>query len=155
MYELDVKHTLYSLKLTDMHPLWVIKNDKSIQTNFTPIISDLERNLIVPDFVEVKNVKENDFVGFPIPRWEQDIVHFTEEDCRMYGIIVGDGELSASKNYCSININAEKKDTIAFVESYLQTQGIIVTHSGKGRNVRVEFLRNNMFKFTYEMFYDS
>jgi ribonucleoside-diphosphate reductase alpha chain len=155
MYELDVKHTLYSLKLTDMHPLWVIKNDKSIQTNFTPIISDLERKLIVPDFVEVKNVKENDFVGFPIPRWEQDIVHFTEDDCRMYGIIVGDGQLSASKNYCSITINAEKKDTIEFVESYLQTLGIIVTHSGKGRNARVEFSRNNMFKFTYEMFYDS
>jgi len=155
MHELDVKHTLYSLKLTDMHPLWVIKNDKSIQTNFTPIISDLERKLITPDFVEVKNVKENDFVGFPIPKWEQDIVHFTEEDCRMYGIIVGDGQLSASKNYCSININAEKKDTIEFVESYLQTRGIIVTHSGKGRNARVEFSRNNMFKFTYEMFYDS
>jgi len=155
MHELDVKHTLYSLKLTDMHPLWVIKNDKSIQTNFTPIISDLERKLVTPDFVEVKNVKENDFVGFPIPKWEQDIVHFTEEDCRMYGIIVGDGQLSASKNLCSININAEKKDTIAFVESYLQTRGIIVTHSGKGRNARVEFLRNNMFKFTYEMFYDN
>lgn len=155
MHELDVKHTLYSLKLTDMHPLWVIKNDKSIQTNFTPIISDLERKLVTPDFVEVKNVKENDFVGFPIPKWEQDIVHFTEEDCRMYGIIVGDGQLLVSKNLCSININAEKKDTIAFVESYLQTRGIIVTHSGKGRNARVEFLRNNMFKFTYEMFYDS
>jgi hypothetical protein len=38
MHELDVKHTLYSLKLTDMHPLWVIKNDKFIQTNFKPII---------------------------------------------------------------------------------------------------------------------
>jgi ribonucleoside-diphosphate reductase alpha chain len=155
MHELDVKHTLYSLKLTDMHPLWVIKNDKFIQTNFKPIISDLERKLIAPNFVEVKNVKENDFVGFPIPKWEQDIVHFTEDDCRMYGIIVGDGQLSASKNLCSITINAEKKDTIAFVESYLQTRGIIVTHSGKGRNARVEFFRNNMFKFTYEMFYDN
>jgi len=155
MHELDVKHTLYLLKLTDMHPLWVIKNDKSIQTNFTPIISDLERNLIVPDFVEVKNVKENNFVGFPIPKWEQDIVHFTEEDCRMYGIIVGDGQLSVSKNLCSININAEKKDTIAFVDSYLQRLGINPEHSGKGRNARIEFSRNNMFKFTYEMFYDN
>ena len=155
MHELDVKHTLYSLKLTDMHPLWVIKNDKFIQTNFKPIISDLERNLVVPDFIEVKNVNENDFVGFPIPKWEQDLVHYTEDDCRMYGILVGDGELTASKNYCSITINAEKKDTIAFVESYLQTMGIIVTHSGKGRNARLEFSRNNMFKFTYEMLYDK
>jgi ribonucleotide reductase alpha subunit len=155
MHELDVKHTLYSLKLTDMHPLWVIKNDKFIQTNFKPIVSDLERKLVAPDFVEVKNVKENDFVGFPIPKYEQDIVHFTEDDCRMYGIIVGDGQISESNNLCSITINAEKKDTIAFVESYLHTMGIIVTHSGKGRNARLEFSRNNMFKFTYEMFYDS
>jgi ribonucleoside-diphosphate reductase alpha subunit len=155
MHELDVKHTLYSLKLTDMHPLWVIKNDKFIQTNFKPIISDLERKLIVPDFIEVKNVKENDFVGFPIPKWEQDIVHYTEADCRMYGIFVGDGHLTANKNQCSITINAEKKDTIAFVESYLHTLGINPVHSGKGRNARIEFSRNNMFKFTYEMFYDK
>lgn len=155
MHELDVKHTLYSLKLTDMHPLWVIKNDKFIQTNFKSIISDLERNLVVPDFIEVKNVNENDFVGFPIPKWEQDLVHYTEDDCRMYGILVGDGELTATKNICSITINAEKKDTIAFVESYLQTLGIEVTHSGKGRNARLSFSRNNMFKFTYEMLYDK
>ena len=154
MHELDVKHTLYSLKLTDMHPLWVIKNDKFIQSNFKSIISDLERKLVVPDFVEVKNVKENDFVGFPIPKWEQDIVHYTEDDCRMYGILVGDGHLSATKNQCSITINAEKKDTIDFVEAYLQKAGIIPTHSGKGRNARIEFSRNNMFKFTYEMLYD-
>jgi ribonucleoside-diphosphate reductase alpha subunit len=155
MHELDVKHTLYSLKLTDMHPLWVIKNDKFIQTNFKPMKSDLERKLIVPDFIEVKNVKENDFVGFPIPKWEQDIVHYTEADCRMYGILVGDGHLTATKNHCSITINAEKKDTVAFVESYLEPLGIEVTQSGKGRNARVEFSRNNMFKFTYEMMYDN
>ena len=155
MHELDVKHTLYSLKLTDMHPLWVIKNDKFIQTNFKPIVSDLERKLVAPDFVEVKNVKENDFVGFPIPKYEQDIVHYSEDDCRMYGIIVGDGQISESNNLCSITINTEKKDTIAFVESYLHTMGIIVTHSGKGRNAHIEFSRNNMFKFTYEMFYES
>lgn len=155
IHELDVKHTLYPLKLTDMHPLWVIKNDKFIQTNFKPIISDLDKKLVSPDFIEVKNVKENDFVGFPIPKYEEDIVHFTEEDCRMYGIIVGDGHMTESKNLCSITINAEKTDTIEFVDSYLQKHGISPTHSGKGRNARVEFSRNNMFKFTYEMFYDS
>jgi ribonucleoside-diphosphate reductase alpha subunit len=155
MHELDVKHTLYPLKLTDMHPLWVIKNDKSIQTKFDTIISDLERKLISPDFIEVKNVKENDFVGFPIPKWEQDIVHFTEDDCRMYGTLVGDGEMSSSKNECFITINADKKETIAFVESYLQALGMNATQSGKGKRMRVVFSRNNMFKFTYEMLYDD
>jgi ribonucleoside-diphosphate reductase alpha subunit len=155
MYELDVKHTLYPLKLTDMHPLWIIKNEKSVQTKFDTIISDLDKKLISPDFIEVKNVKENDFVGFPIPKWEQDIVHFTEDDCRMYGTLVGDGEMSSSKNACFITINAEKTETIAFVESYLQALGINATQSGKGKRMRVVFSRNNMFKFTYEMLYDD
>lgn len=155
MHELDVKHTLYPLKLTDMHPLWIIINDKSIQTKFDTIISDLDRKLISPDFIEVKNVKENDFVGFPIPKWEQDIVHFTEDDCRMYGTLVGDGDMTSNKNECFITINAEKKETIAFVESYLQALGMNATQSGKGKRMRVVFSRNNMFKFTYEMLYDD
>jgi hypothetical protein len=33
LYTLDVKHTLYPLKLTDMHPLWTIKNDKYYESS--------------------------------------------------------------------------------------------------------------------------
>ena len=156
IYELDVKHSLYPLKVTDMHPLWVVKNDKFVQTNFNYIISDLERKLVVPDFVEAKNVKENDFVGFPIPKWEQDIACFTEEDCRMYGILIGDGNLSATKNLCYVSLNSEtKKDTIEFVEAYLLMLGIHITYSENHKNIRLVFSRNNMFKFTYEMLYDE
>jgi len=156
IYELDVKHSLYPLKVTDMHPLWVVKNDKFVQTNFNYIISDLERKLVVPDFVEAKNVKENDFVGFPIPKWEQDIACFTEEDCRMYGILIGDGNLSATKKLCYVSLNSEtKKDTIEFVEAYLLMLGIHITYSENHKNIRLVFSRNNMFKFTYEMLYDE
>ena len=156
IYELDVKHSLYPLKVTDMHPLWVVKNDKFVQTNFNYIISDLERKLVVPDFIEAKNVKENDFVGFPIPKWEQDIACFTEEDCRMYGILIGDGNLSATKNLCYVSLNSEtKKDTIEFVEAYLLMLGIHITYSENHKNIRLVFSRNNMFKFTYEMLYDE
>jgi ribonucleoside-diphosphate reductase alpha chain len=156
IYELDVKHSLYPLKMTDMHPLWVVKNDKFVQTNFNYIISDLERKLVVPDFIEAKHVKENDFVGFPIPKWEQDIACFTEEDCRMYGILIGDGNLSATKNLCYVSLNSEtKKDTIEFVEAYLLMLGIHITYSENHKNIRLVFSRNNMFKFTYEMLYDE
>jgi ribonucleoside-diphosphate reductase alpha subunit len=155
-YTIDVKYSLFPLKLTDMHPLWVIKNNKYIQTYFDDIISDLNKGLIVPDFVEAKNVDKNDFVGFPIPKWEQDIPQFTEDDCRMYGIMIGDGNMSSTKNLCYVSLNTEtKQDIIEFVEKYLGALGIHITYSENNKNVRLVFSRNNMFKFTYEMVYDE
>lgn len=156
LHTIDVKHSLFPLKLTDMHPLWVIKNKKYVQTYFNDIIADLDKGLIAPDFVEAKNVDKNDFVGFPIPKWEQDIPQFTEDDCRMYGILIGDGNISRTNNLCYVSLNTEtKQDIIEFVEGYLKTLGIHITYSHNHNNVRLVFSRNTMFKFTYEMVYDE
>jgi ribonucleoside-diphosphate reductase alpha subunit len=152
IYDLHVKHSIYPLKVTDMHPLWVIPNDVFIPDKFHSLISDLERGLIAPDFVEAKHVKKNDFVGFPIPRWEQDNVHLTTDDCRMYGILIGDGNLSADKTECFIEMNADTSvETIEFIQNYLKNNcGIYQYTIVPGR---IEFSRTNMFKFTYEMLY--
>jgi len=154
IYDLHVKHSIYPLKVTDMHPLWVIPNDVFIPDKFHSLISDLERGLIAPDFVEAKHVKKNDFVGFPIPRWEQDNVHLTTDDCRMYGILIGDGNLSADKSDCFIEINADTSvETSEFIQNYLKNNcGIYQYTIVPGR---IEFSRTNMFKFTYEMLYKA
>uniref|UniRef100_A0A6C0D9I3 ribonucleoside-diphosphate reductase n=1 Tax=viral metagenome TaxID=1070528 RepID=A0A6C0D9I3_9ZZZZ len=157
MYILDIKHTLYPLKATDMHPLWTIKNDKYYQRNFNDVINQLERKLLVPEFIEVKNIDKNDFVGFPIPKYEKDIYQFNEEDCRFYGIMLGDGNISNVNNLAYVALNKlTKSDTIEFVENYLQSKNIHITYTYKNdAYVRLTWTRNNMFKFTYEMLYDS
>lgn len=156
VYKLSIKHSLYPLIATDMHPLWVIKNDVFFQRKFTNIINDLERNLIQPDFIEVKNINKNDFVGFPIPEYEKDIQHYTEDDCRMYGILLGDGNISSTNNLAYVSLNKEtKQDTITFVENYLSKQNSHITYTEINKNIRLTWSRNNMFKFTYEMLYDE
>ena len=157
LYTLDVKHTLYPLKLTDMHPLWTIKNDKCYQRKFDDVINQLDRNLLVPEFIEVKNISKNDFIGFPIPKYEKDISQYTEDDCRFYGILLGDGNISTSKNIAYVALNKEtKQDTIEFVENYLQKINANITYTYKNdKYVRLTWTRNNMFKFTYEMVYDN
>ena len=157
MYTLDVKHSLRPLKLTDMHPLWTIKNEKYYQRDFTTIINDLSLNLISPDFIEVKNISENDFIGFPIPNYEKDISHYTEADCRFYGILLGDGNISNVNNLAYVSMNTEtKKETIEFVENYLRDLNIHITYTyTNDTNVRLTWTRSNIFKFTYEMLYDS
>jgi ribonucleoside-diphosphate reductase alpha chain len=157
LYTLDVKHTLYPLNLTDMHPLWTIKNDKCYQRKFDDVINQLDRNLLVPDFIEVKNIDKNDFIGFPIPKYEKDIPQYTEDDCRFYGILLGDGNISHNRNTAYVALNTEtKQDTIEFVENYLQKINIKITYSYQNdKYVRLIWTRNNMFKFTYEMLYDN
>ena len=156
MYELDIKHTLTPLKLTDMHPLWTIKNDTFYQTNFNIVENMLDRNLIIPEFIEVKNIDKNDFIGFPIPRYEKDISHFTEEDCRFYGILLGDGYLNNKNNLCYVALNKETKaNTILFVEEYLRKLNIHITYTEKDdKYLRLSWTRTSIFKFTYEMCYD-
>ena len=157
LYTLNVKHTLYPLKLTDMHPIWTIKNNKYHQRNFTDILNQLKCKLIVPEFIEVKNIDKNDFVGFPIPKYEKDILQYTEEDCRFYGILLGDGHISSTRNQAYVALNKETKmDTIHFVEQYLAKINIHITYSYQNdAYVRLVWSRNNMFKFTYEMVYDE
>ena len=150
LHTIDVKHSLGPLRVTEMHPLWVIKNTTYIETKFKRLISALDRKLVVPEFVEAREVRKNDFVGFPIPKWEQDIVHFTEDDCRMYGILVGsDAELSQT---CRIAFTSV--ETLKFVETYLQNINIIPITFDRTTYTNIVFTSNNMFKFTPEMIRD-
>ena len=156
-YSLDIKHTLYPIELTDMHPLWTIKNNVCYQRNFDKVINQLDRNLLVPEFVEVKNISENDFIGFPIPRYEKDVIQYTEEDCRFYGIMLGDGNISSNRNTGYVALNKDtKRETMEFVEQYLNKINIHITYNYQNdKYVRLTWTRNNMFKFTYEMLYDD
>ena len=156
-YSLDIKHTLYPIELTDMHPLWTIKNNVCYQRNFDKVINQLDRNLLVADYVEVKNIKTNDFVGFPIPKYEKDIIQYTEDDCRFYGILLGDGNISVNRNTAYVALNKDtKRETIDFVEQYLSKINIHIGYTYQNdKYVRLTWTRNNMFKFTYEMLYDD
>jgi ribonucleotide reductase alpha subunit len=157
LYILDVKHTLTPIKLTDMHPLWVIQNNIYYQRSFNDIINQLDRNLLVPEFIEVKKIDKNDFIGFPIPKYEKDIGQYTEDDCRFYGIMLGDGNISSVNNLAYVALNKDtKKDTIDFVENYLTKMNIHITYTYvHDKYVRLTWTRTNMFKFTYEMLYDA
>jgi ribonucleotide reductase alpha subunit len=157
LYTLNIKHTLYPLKLTDMHPLWTIKNDTYYQRKFNDIINQLNRNLLTPEFIEVKNINKNDLIGFPIPKYEKDIEQYTLDDCRFYGIMLGDGNISRVNNLAYVALDKEvKKETVEFVENYLTSRNIHITYTYQNdKYVRLTWTRNNMFKFTYEMLYDS
>ena len=157
LYKVNIKHTLTELLLTDWHPLLTIKNDTYYQRGFKQIINKLNNNLIKPEFIEVKKINKNDFIGFPIPKYIKDIQQYTNDDCRLYGIMIGDGHISKNKNQAYVSLNKEsKKETMDFVINYLTNKAIHITYSYTGdKCVRLIWTTTNIFKITHELLYDD
>lgn len=160
LHVLDIENTIYPLKLTDMHPLWTIKKNVYYQEknnqllNVNDIIKLLKLKLIVPEFIEAKNISKNDIIGFPIPKYEKDIIQYTEDDCRFYGFMLGTGNISSMNNIAYVILN--KKETIEFVENYLTKINIQITYTNiDDKYIKLSWMRSNMFKFTYEMLYEN
>jgi ribonucleoside-diphosphate reductase alpha chain len=159
-YTLEIQDALQSLKMTDMHPLWCIQNPDN--QNSYHIKNMLDKKMIDPDFIEVKNIKKNDYIGFPIPTYEKDIREYTEEDCRFYGIFLSsltrsNAHIDSTGNdpTISLEISNTRNDAIQFIETYLNNYSIPFTKSEKDELITFEWTRINRFKFTYEMFYEG
>ena len=157
LYKVNIKHTLTELLLTDWHPLLTIKNDTYYQRGFKQIINKLNNNLIKPEFIEVKKINKNNFIGFPIPKYIKDIPQYTNDDCRLYGIMIGDGHIQKNKNQAYVSLNKEsKKETMDFVINYLTNKAIHITYSYLGdKCVRLIWTTTNIFKITRELLYDD
>lgn len=137
MHMLNVMHTLHPLKLTEMHPLYVVKN----------------RSVDEPEFIEVMNIKEGDYVGFPIPAYSKDMNHISLDDCRFYGIF--NSCIKKLDNFYSIQLKRDT-DTVIFVKDYLVNNFIeFFTGVEGGETITINWRKNRMFKFTKDMVYDE
>jgi ribonucleotide reductase alpha subunit len=76
------------VKVTEEHPFLVVKSNKKIP--FDLLKNKLSRQLVIPDWVSVNEIKENDFVCIPIPTYVNDNVNLDESDCYIYGLMIND-----------------------------------------------------------------
>lgn len=157
MFLLKTQNSIFPLKATDMHPLFTLKAVGKNDTNFSDIKNQLKIHLIAPEFVEIKNINPNDFIGFSSPRYEKDILEYNENDCRMYGILLGSTNeiFNNTDNKMEVCLNFDEKTsekTIQFVQNYLNEIFLPyeLTNSHK-----LQWKRTNNFKFTNEMVYDE
>jgi ribonucleotide reductase alpha subunit len=146
MLEIQIKNAIYPIRVTNEHQVFALKNQtKGI--NFNVIVNRLEKNLAAPEFVDAGELTQNDFVVFPIPTYESDIEVITEEDCRFYGILLGDGYISNSVSGVCIN-NATKVNTMVFVKEYLSNRGINFNEYIENTTVRIKWSSSAIgFKF--------
>ena len=151
------EHQIMALKYKDCE----MYKDALLNTfNFEAICSSLDKGLLNPQFYDANELTSGDFVVHSVPQYVYDIPHLTEEDCRMYGILLSEGYIDNNLD-CQLSlVKNNKEDTIKFIISYLENRNIKVTLTKNSLdNNNVIIIKwsgiNPGFKFTYSQFYDN
>jgi ribonucleoside-diphosphate reductase alpha chain len=137
MVEIDVKHSIKPLRVTAGHPFWAIQNVR-IEQNIDRILSQIERGVHQAKWVDAGNLQKGDYVAQVIPQETVAVEDFTEEDARMYGILLGDGHLSGKKNEWGVSGNPQNDTHLKFVREYLIKRGIHFWETGRGEETYLQ-----------------
>lgn len=153
MLEINVKNSIYPVRVTPEHQIMALQGQAK-GLNFDVIRNRLEKSISKPEFVNAGELHEGDFVVFPIPTFEQDIEEISEDDCRFYGIMLGDGHISSSASGVCLN-DVTKISAIEFVSQYLTERGIKFNTYNDGSCVDIKWsTATPRFKFTRNQLYD-
>ena len=154
MLNIQVKNAVYPVRVTPEHQVFCLKGQVK-GLNFDIIRNRLNKNIVKPEFSDAKDLLTGDFLVFPIPQYESDITTMTEEDCRFYGILLGDGHISSSASGVCLN-STSKKDVCDFVIGYLKKRGINPNVYEEDKTVRIKWsTASSAFKFTKNQLYDA
>ena len=123
MVEINVRHSVQTLKVTAGHPIWSVQVKKRYHAP-KQITEMLAKETLAVGYCEAGKLKEGDFVAQTIPQEIVPVVGFTEDDARFYGIMLGDGHITKEDAEWGVSGNPTKDDFMTFVEAYLKDRGI-------------------------------
>jgi ribonucleoside-diphosphate reductase alpha subunit len=173
MLSIAVKHSLRDIKVTQEHQILALKDPQhhhhhhQLALNYDTLRIRLDKGYAKADMVDAKELQIGDFLCFPIPKDDTivDIENITEEDCRLYGLLVGDGHIAEhdqhgrSTSYLSFFFGGVNDSTIAFVRDYMAARNIHITDDMSREEehvIRLVWNTNAMgFKFTRDQLYDE
>jgi len=132
MVAIDVKHAIEPLQVTDAHPFWAIQGVPLGQSN-ARTEAWLNKGKVAPAWVDAGKLQTGDYIGFAIPTEVVAVPGFTEDDARLYGILLGDGHLSKDGMQWGVSGNPQADgEHLAFVRGYLSERGIHSWETGRG-----------------------
>ena len=145
---LDIKSTHNFnriISVTPEHPFLVIKNQNT-QINYTILEKRMQKKLIQNEWIEAKNITNNDLIAIPIPKYEKDYELYNETDCYFYGILLSDGHIN--DNNINITICNSKVKVIEFIKKYLDLNLIKYKLYNSNTFVNIKWELSSNFKFT-------
>jgi ribonucleoside-diphosphate reductase alpha chain len=135
MVEVDIKHAVTPLRVTAGHPFWAIRGVPMEQA-LGRTLSWLERGKVAPAWTEAGRLQKGDYVAQVIPTEVAPVEGFTEEDARLYGVLLGDGHLSKEGRQWGVSGTPGTDDHLEFARDYLARRGVHFWETGRGGTYR-------------------
>lgn len=149
-----ITHSIEPTKVTGEHDIYAITGQAQM-LNYNVIRNRLDKNIVQPKFVAANTLKVGDFVGFPIP---EKIIDFgeTSDFFRFYGIMIGDGYMTRTRNECGVSLGITKADTFNFMLSFLRARGIHTWMNFEYNTYNIRWSGNiDKIPITREMLYNG
>lgn len=131
MCSIDIKHSIEPVRVTTAHPFYAIQGVPLEQANHRTYKA-LSKGTISAAWTEANKLKVGDFVAQVIPKEIIPAAGFTEEDARLYGMLLGDGHCSKNGLEWGISFNPQTDTHVAFVKEYLTSREIHFWETGRG-----------------------
>ena len=154
--EIESMHSIFPLRITPEHPIYVLKNQPK-GLNYSLIKNRIQKNICSFEWVDAKDVNNTDWLVFPIPKQVTDITNITEEDCYMYGIILGDGSMNNDDSRSgTITLHTVNKSHLKdFIVSYFERNYVNYIVRVDGNITKIRWNRSIHLPFRYNDFYDD
>jgi ribonucleoside-diphosphate reductase alpha chain len=123
MVTIDVRHSLAPVDVTAGHPFWALTG-VPLEQSSRRTHDWIAKGKIAPQWTDAGQLKAGDYVGFTIPSEIVAVEGLSEDDARLYGVLLADGRLSQDRRQWSIRGDAARDAHVAFVRDYLQQRGI-------------------------------
>ena len=153
--DIETIHSLDKLSITPQHPIYVLQGQPK-GTNYSIIKNRLEKSLIKPDWIEAENITENDMIAYSIPKYEKDITSISEDDCYMYGVILGDGCLNNSNTNGYLSLGRDtKRGILEFAKKYFNEKYVPFREELNENTIRLYWSKNVSLPFKYSDIYKN
>jgi len=108
------------------------------------------------EWVEAKDLLDTDMlcVAQPSPN-SAHLIH-SEDDCRMYGVMIGDGHVKKDRYEAGVSLGIDgKSDVISFVRSYLKSKSVHSWETVDGKCQYISWNSRDLPAFSRNSLYDK
>ncbi|MGH8759745.1 MAG: ribonucleoside-diphosphate reductase subunit alpha, partial [Burkholderiales bacterium] len=131
MVAVHVKHAVEPLCVTAGHPFYAIRGIPLEQANHRTR-DWIAKGKVKAGWADAGVLQTGDYVAQVIPTEVVPVAGFTEDDARLYGILLGDGHLSKQGSEWGVSGNPRSDEHLQFVRAYLSARGIHFWETGRG-----------------------
>ena len=156
--EIRATNTLFPIKVTKEHEVYLIKDQKKI-INYNTIRNRLNKGIVRPEFYSASEIGENDLLGIPIPTYEKDNNIDDLDYYKFYGMMLGDGHICSNNRDSGITMGTENKnELIEFTRNYLTSKNIHYWENAKNGCLSIKWnssINNEKLLLSREIIYNS